>query len=101
MTYTKTISETSGRTYFRAPADVYAKANRTYYNKNKDAIVLKSVMRRLGRDGKVPTMYSVNKYEIDPAEMIKQFEIFKSSGADPVKLEETKVSFLKILQEII
>tara|TARA_R110000751_G_scaffold249767_1_gene349407 strand:+ start:396 stop:698 length:303 start_codon:yes stop_codon:yes gene_type:complete len=100
MSYVKTQSRT-GTSYYQAPAEVYAKANKTYYNKNKDAIVLKSVMRRLGKYGKIPTKYSIDKYEIDPAEMLRQFEIFKSSGVDQTRIEKTKTLFFKVLQEII
>ena len=99
MSYIKTISETTGRVYF--PAHVYAKANKTYYEKNKDAIVLKSILRRLGQNGKIPTLYTINKYDIEPTAMMKYFEIFKEKCQDDDYFEKTRTQFFSILQEIM
>lgn len=73
--------------------------NRQYYDSHKKNSFKKSLMFDIRRVGRVPSVETINKYEVDPMQILIAWRQYKSSVTNPNLVKREKI--LELLKVII
>lgn len=70
-----------------------------WYDKNKEQIVRKKILAySLEVLGRIPTLSSIEKYNISPGELIQHFGVFKKNCQDAELLEKSQAKVMSRIQ---
>ena len=76
-----------------------AQWNRQYYDSHKKNSFKKSLMFDVRRVGRVPSVETITKYDIDPMQILIAWRQYKSSVTNPKLVKREKI--LELLRVII
>ena len=76
-----------------------AEWNRQYYDSHKNNSFIKSVMFDVRRVGRVPSVETISKYELDPLQILIAWRQYRTSVTSPNLVKRERM--LELLKEII
>lgn len=90
----------NGIWYNSAPAEQQKANHDRWYENHKESIVRRKILTySLQVLGRIPTLSSIQKYDISPGELIQHFGKFKEKCQDTELLEKSQDKLMKRIQK--